>query len=74
MFFRNLRKRKHPAGLHHTEGRIGCMAWGCIKTTFSINSIENNKSGNQPKINHRNDSLFVSLHDWTLAIAGRERH
>ena len=50
---------KHPAGLHHTEVRIG----DAHKPTLSIQSTDKitNKSGNQPQINHRNYPPFLSL-------------
>ena len=52
-------KKKNPAGKLATEVRAG----DAPKAPFSTKTYEKlKKSGNQPPVNHRNFSLFLSLH------------
>ena len=60
MFFlkSDIKKKKPPAGKLATEVRAG----DAPKPTFSTKTYEKlKKSGNQPPVNHRNFSLFLSL-------------
>ena len=51
-------KTKPPAGLHHTEVRIG----DAPNPPFPIESIEKpNKSGDQPQNSRKKKPLFTSL-------------
>ena len=51
-------KKKPPAGKLATEVRM----WDAPKPSFSTKTYEKSKkSGNQPPVNHRNFSLFLSL-------------
>ena len=58
--------REKTAGMLATEVRSG----DALKPKFSVKTDDkSNKSGNQPQINHRNLSLFLSLHGSSSSAA-----
>ena len=60
-------KKKPPAGMLATEVRAG----DAPKSSFSMKTYQKSKkSGNQPPVNHRNFSLFLSLHCLWLQAKG----
>ena len=58
MFKSDIKKKKAPG----REAGHRSPSWGCTKThIFNKNQSKIKKSGNQPPVNHRIFSLFLSL-------------